>query len=182
MRMQSELHRDLWAVTGRGHAGFLGRACPDSPQPSLPMTAASLLPLLPPPSPPLDQVLFSSLEFLFLFLLVRTFWMSFLLDSPICILSGWGENSRGHWVERAGAGSFMKSARVRMCLAVLASGSFSVEGKWVGCACVPGSCDGRGVNKGFGAGSHSVHSLSLHCQPLGQAHSALVVTVQFRMR
>lgn len=90
----------------------------------------------------------------------------------------WG----GHWVERAGAGSFMKSARVRMCLAVLASGSFSVEGKWVGCACVPGSCDGRGVNKGFGAGSHSVHSLSLHCQPLGQAHSALVVTVQFRMR
>lgn len=26
MRMQSELHRDLWAVTGRGHEGFLGRA------------------------------------------------------------------------------------------------------------------------------------------------------------
>lgn len=93
MRMQSELHRDLWAVTGRGHAGFLGRACPDSPQPSLPMTAASLLPLLPPPSPPLDQVLFSSLEFLFLFLLVRAFWMSFLLDSPICILSGGGEKT-----------------------------------------------------------------------------------------
>lgn len=26
MRMQSELHRDLWAVTGRGHTGFLERA------------------------------------------------------------------------------------------------------------------------------------------------------------
>lgn len=41
MRMQSELHRDLWAVTGRGHEGFLGRAYP----------LTSLSPAFPPPLP-----------------------------------------------------------------------------------------------------------------------------------
>lgn len=32
---------------------------------------------------------------------------------------------------------------------------------------------------GFLTGSHSVHSSSLHSQPVGQVHTALVVGVQF---
>lgn len=53
----------------------------------------------------------------------------------------------------------------------------------MGCGCGSGAQDGGGsVSKGFEGGSHSVHSLSLHCQPLGQAHCAFAVRVQFRMR
>jgi hypothetical protein len=52
----------------------------------------------------------------------------------------------------------------------------------VGGGCERGASDGRVVSEGFGGGSQSVHSLSLHCQPLGQAHSVLAVMVQLRMR
>lgn len=139
-RMQSELHRDLRAVRGRGHVRVFGEDLAlDSPQPSPPDTPASFLSPLPRPSSTLGPSLFLIYR-LFLFslsLLLGVFWLASLLDSSVCILSGggeWEENSRGQSVERAGVG--LKSASVCMCLAVLAS---TISGKtdWVSSSLEP---------------------------------------------
>lgn len=135
-RMQSELHRDPWAVTGRGHIRVSGEGLAlGSPQPSPQDTPASFLFPLPRPSSTIGPSLFliHRLFLFFLSLILGAFWLASLPDSSVCILSGggkWGENSRGQWVERAGVGlrsaRGLKSARVCMCLAVLAS---TISGK-----------------------------------------------------
>lgn len=52
MRMQSVLHRDLWAVISEGHTVFGEGLALDSPQPSPPATSPLSSPPPPPPPPP----------------------------------------------------------------------------------------------------------------------------------